>query len=355
MQTFHQKNNTRILLVLHFFATTVKAFLDWEVSRRITRFEEEIVLFCRVDQCCNKPAGWAKRLNNFNSDSIFLNVQNLKYDNTRKYDGRIGNNGFYLFIRNFSLEDTKYAYSCSYGLNSSKPKILTESMIFRESTSNVAITAFSVPPSAPTNNDNNRINVVIITVLGTSFFFVICFISIHSILRKRWKRMYTGRLIGRSNIPTAAIYETVDQRREYSGSSLYHMSQKSSGILFEPCKAQECGGRLIDRSNSQTADIYESRDRRREHSDSSLYHMSQKNSVRLKDRSNSFTADIYESRDRRRENSGSSLYHMSHKSSGILFEACKAHECGDKTVFPSKDMNEEHHIYQRRYPYETAV
>lgn len=184
----------RILLILILFANTVEGILDWEVFKKITQYGQEVVLFCGVENCCSESAGWTKHVNDYYSEAIFLNIQNLKYNNTRKFDGRLGNNGFFLFIRNFSFDDTQFAYSCSYGLNSSKPKKLRVSLFLEDSQSNKVMTTDTNTQNGPplaTKNDNISTYVAIIAVLSTSLAFVVlCFIIAIIIL---WKKIKTAR------------------------------------------------------------------------------------------------------------------------------------------------------------------
>lgn len=109
---------------------TVYCTLDWVVEKKIEKFGEEAALFCQVDECCSEQAGWTKEYHEYYYNTIFVDVKNIMYNPKSKYDGRVGHNGFYLFVRNVSEEDLKLSYSCSYGFERSDPKILQKSMVF---------------------------------------------------------------------------------------------------------------------------------------------------------------------------------------------------------------------------------
>lgn len=106
---------------------TVKGEIQWDVYKKITEYGEELLLSCKVPDCCTKSAGW-----NSEDKTIFLNIANLMYNESAKYDARYGNGRFFLFIRDFSIEDVDISYSCSYGFATSRSKILNTSMVFED-------------------------------------------------------------------------------------------------------------------------------------------------------------------------------------------------------------------------------
>lgn len=151
-----------------------KGELKWEVYKKIAEYGEEVVLFCNAPGCCSDSAGW-NRLNS----PIFLNIANLRYNESTKYDARYGQSGFFLFIRQFSKEDVNVTYSCTYGFKISNPSILNTAMVFRDSTESKV--------GCPYVTEQKEIYVISTWLLGfaTAFLLIVAFLLVFkSYIRK---------------------------------------------------------------------------------------------------------------------------------------------------------------------------
>lgn len=162
----------------------VNGSLDWTVNKKIYSFGEEVSLLCLVDNCCKQPAGWTKEYFKYHTETIFVDVKDVKFNPLSKYDGRLGHNGFYLIIRNVSEEDLKLSYSCSYGFNTSTSKVLQEMVVFKRHTS---------PAQILNEETDNKHHQLVIKVVIPIMSFVILILSAPSIylciqLYKRHKR-----------------------------------------------------------------------------------------------------------------------------------------------------------------------
>lgn len=174
-----------VLALLLIYNKGVQCFLDWSVVQKIDKYGEEAALFCQVDDCCDEQAGWTKEYHQYHYETIYVDVINIKYNATSKYDGRPGHNGFYLFIRNVSEEDLKLSYTCSYGFDRGIPKILQKSLVFRDVTTNVNTACND------TDNDHHNcsLEVLILLLCVVILMLILVAILVFKIKqdRKHWK------------------------------------------------------------------------------------------------------------------------------------------------------------------------
>ncbi|VDI61512.1 Hypothetical predicted protein [Mytilus galloprovincialis] len=102
----------------------------WRVNEKVSGYGDNLTLFCLIDDCCTKAAGWIK----FDPvyKTIYLDVRNSKNNTSKdKYAATISNTGFSLVIKNIQKEDINIKYSCLYGFEKSRKKILSQSDAFR--------------------------------------------------------------------------------------------------------------------------------------------------------------------------------------------------------------------------------
>ncbi|CAC5403164.1 unnamed protein product [Mytilus coruscus] len=105
----------------------------WRVNEKVPGYGADLTLFCFVDDCCSKAAGWIK----WNPDykTIYLDVRNSRgtASSKDKYAATTNNTGFFLVIKNLQEDDLDIRYSCSYGFKNSLDKLLHNSEVFKGS------------------------------------------------------------------------------------------------------------------------------------------------------------------------------------------------------------------------------
>ncbi|CAC5423180.1 unnamed protein product [Mytilus coruscus] len=106
----------------------------WRVSEKVPGYGADLTLFCFVDDCCCRPAGWIK----WNPDykTIYLDVRNFKgtVSSKDKYATTYNKTGFSLVIKHLQEDDLNIIYSCSYGFKNSLGKLLHHSEVFKDET-----------------------------------------------------------------------------------------------------------------------------------------------------------------------------------------------------------------------------
>ncbi|XP_076076441.1 uncharacterized protein LOC143047286 [Mytilus galloprovincialis] len=103
----------------------------WRVSEKVPGYGADLTLFCFVDDCCIRSAGWIK----WNPDykTIYVDVRNLKgtVSSKDKYATTNNKTGFSLVIKHLQEDDLNIIYSCSYGFKNSLGKLLHHSEVFK--------------------------------------------------------------------------------------------------------------------------------------------------------------------------------------------------------------------------------
>ena len=99
------------------------------VNGGISEYGQELTLFCRVENCCNKSTGWVKLEPELNT--IFIDSRKITPTNTSKYGSSITPDGFTLVIRNLTTDDLNKKYSCSHGFQRSLEIFISEENIFK--------------------------------------------------------------------------------------------------------------------------------------------------------------------------------------------------------------------------------
>lgn len=122
--------DTAFLLLMGIWFSTADENLNWEIEKKILHYGEGLYLFCQVENCCQQSAGWGKWTSNNELATIFIDVKILQTDECSKYYGGTNNTGFFLLIRNITSDDLNIAYSCTYGFQVGKKKILLETDAF---------------------------------------------------------------------------------------------------------------------------------------------------------------------------------------------------------------------------------
>lgn len=89
-----------------------------------------MTLFCIVDNCCVKLAGWIKFVPNYKT--IYLDVRDSTESTSTKdkYAASTNSTGFSLVIKNLQKEDLNIKYACAYGFEKSQEKLLLQSDVF---------------------------------------------------------------------------------------------------------------------------------------------------------------------------------------------------------------------------------
>lgn len=114
-----------------YIITYITAEMNWDVYEKVSSYGQTLTLYCKLEEICKKTAGWVKWVSNKNFDTLIFSVKETSFDKDAKYDGRIGQMGFYLMIRNISSDDFEANYSCTYSLLTSPKKLLTTLMAFK--------------------------------------------------------------------------------------------------------------------------------------------------------------------------------------------------------------------------------
>ncbi|XP_071147577.1 uncharacterized protein [Mytilus edulis] len=104
--------------------------LTWRIDKKALKYGEDLRLYCQVEKCCTKSAGWGKWTSDDKFDTIFIDVKYFLNDGSSKYGGGIEKTGWFLIIRNITKNDLNTSYSCTYGFQVSKKKMLLEEDAF---------------------------------------------------------------------------------------------------------------------------------------------------------------------------------------------------------------------------------
>ena len=101
--------------------------LHWVVTEKVSSYGQSLTLFCSVDNCCNKTAGWRNE-----SMTIFIDIKKYPDDPNLKYGRTYNESGFGLIIRNLSETDVNKTYKCTYGFNIGNQFLLQEDDVFKK-------------------------------------------------------------------------------------------------------------------------------------------------------------------------------------------------------------------------------
>lgn len=104
--------------------------LTWRIEKKALKYGEDLRLYCQVEKCCTKSAGWGKWTSDDKFNTIFIDVKDFLNDGSSKYGGGIEKTGWFLIIRNITKNDLNTSYSCTYGFQVSKKKMLLEEDAF---------------------------------------------------------------------------------------------------------------------------------------------------------------------------------------------------------------------------------
>ncbi|CAC5421194.1 ITGB1 [Mytilus coruscus] len=125
-----QTGTSYVVIWFLFYVYIIRGEPDWIVNERVSGYGDNLTLFCLIDDCCTKAAGWIK----FDPDykTIYLDVQNSKNNTSKdKYAATTNNTGFSLVIKNIQKEDINIKYLCLYGFEKSRQKVLRQSDAFK--------------------------------------------------------------------------------------------------------------------------------------------------------------------------------------------------------------------------------
>lgn len=103
----------------------IRGEIQWTIDRKIVSYGHDLVLFCKVDDCCKDQAGWS-----VNYNTIYLDVRRINVTVNAKYDAAVNRTGFSLIIRRVTENDINKPYFCSHGFENSIPKLLGEADAF---------------------------------------------------------------------------------------------------------------------------------------------------------------------------------------------------------------------------------
>jgi hypothetical protein len=102
--------------------------LHWVVTEKVSSYGQSLTLFCSVDNCCNKTAGWRNE-----SMTIFIDIKKYPDDPNLKYGRTYNESGFGLIIRNLSETDVNKTYECTYEFQrSSTHQYLLQEDVFQK-------------------------------------------------------------------------------------------------------------------------------------------------------------------------------------------------------------------------------
>ena len=101
--------------------------LHWVVTEKVSSYGQSLTLFCSVDNCCNKTAGWRNE-----SMTIFIDIKKYPDDPNLKYGRTYNESGFGLIIRNLSETDVNKTYECTYGFDRSQHQYLLQEDVFKK-------------------------------------------------------------------------------------------------------------------------------------------------------------------------------------------------------------------------------
>lgn len=122
------------------FILQLACSLRWEVEHKVSDYGQNLILLCRVSNCCLKDAGWylwtpTKR-------TIFKDVKTARLSAPPKYSGYVRTYGFTLIINNLSQADMNVSYSCDYGLQLGDNIVLHKDDVFMNDRSGLSISVF---------------------------------------------------------------------------------------------------------------------------------------------------------------------------------------------------------------------
>ncbi|XP_063405946.1 uncharacterized protein LOC134689911 [Mytilus trossulus] len=114
--------------------------LRWKVEHKVTDYGQNLILLCRVSNCCMKDAGWylwtpTKR-------TILKDVKTASISVPQKYSGYVRTDGFSLIINNLTRADMNVSYSCDYGVQLGEKLVLHKDDVFKNDQSRLSITEF---------------------------------------------------------------------------------------------------------------------------------------------------------------------------------------------------------------------
>lgn len=103
--------------------------MRWKIENKLTDYGQNLVLMCKVSNCCLEDAGWyvwtpEKR-------TIFEDVKNVNISALPKYWGDIRTDGFTLIIKNLIQSDVNVYYSCNYGSQLGESIFLYKDDVFK--------------------------------------------------------------------------------------------------------------------------------------------------------------------------------------------------------------------------------
>lgn len=104
--------------------------LKWKIEKKALQYGSDLRLYCHVENCCTKSAGWGKWTPDDQFQTIFIDVKRLREEKNLKYGGGTDATGFFLIINNVTKEDLNVSYSCTYGFLVSKKKMLLDKNAF---------------------------------------------------------------------------------------------------------------------------------------------------------------------------------------------------------------------------------
>ncbi|VDH92886.1 Hypothetical predicted protein, partial [Mytilus galloprovincialis] len=116
---------------LQMFVLQLTGALRWKVEHKVTEYGQNLVLLCRVSNCCSENAGWY--LWNTTKRTIFKDVKtiNVHVSAPRKYSGYVRTDGFTLVIKHLTQADTNVYYSCDYGSQFGDSILLHKDDVFK--------------------------------------------------------------------------------------------------------------------------------------------------------------------------------------------------------------------------------
>lgn len=117
-------------MIIKSFIVVIHAVPEWIINEKVSGYGDTLTLFCLIDDCCTKAAGWIKFAPDYTT--IYLDVRDSKNNNpTDKYAATTNSTGFSLVIKKLQKEDINIKYSCVYGFKNSRPKVLLQSDAIR--------------------------------------------------------------------------------------------------------------------------------------------------------------------------------------------------------------------------------
>ncbi|XP_076108959.1 uncharacterized protein LOC143076948 [Mytilus galloprovincialis] len=113
-------------LLIIIYCHKIKGVLEWTVVGKVTDYGQNVTLFCHVPNCCPKNAGW--EMWTPHQRTLFIDVKTGR--SNKKYDGKVGKDGYTLIIQNLTKQDLNVSYLCLYDVTFSERKFLLEEDVF---------------------------------------------------------------------------------------------------------------------------------------------------------------------------------------------------------------------------------